>query len=478
MSTIVVLSSLFEQYAGAPVESLTALPRAGSNRVYYRITGGGKRAIGVFGSDPRENRAFLALAACLRKNGVAAPEVYAEAPGGLHYLQEDLGDVSLFDVLHTPEAPELLQQAMAQLARMQVKGAQGFDWSNAYPTGVFDERTVFFDLHYFKYNFLKLMKADFDEWSLEDDFGKLAACLLQCPKDYFMYRDFQSRNIMVCDGALRFIDFQGARRGPLAYDTASFLFQSRARFSDAQRETLLHHYLNSVEKLTRVNRSDLVAQFYMFGFFRGLQTLGTYGYRGLFEKKALFLQSIPATLDNLQALIRSGKLDHLNTTCLFRLVNSLRFPEGSFPPENPEKLTVTVHSFSFKNGYPDDFTGNGGGFVFDCRALTNPGASPEFQHLTGRDKAVAGYLAQQPAVGVFLQDVFSLLDRSVARYMERGFTRLSVAFGCTGGQHRSVYCAEQTAAYLAGRYNVDIRLIHREQDLRFTNYDFRFTTFD
>ena len=462
MSTVIVLSSLFEQWAGVPVESVTALPGAGSNRQYYRITGGGQRAIGVFGSSLRENRAFLTLAACLRKNGVAAPEIYAEAPDGLHYLQEDLGNLSLFDVLHTPEASGLLQQAMEQLAHMQVKGAQGFDWRNAYSTSVFDERTVFFDLHYFKYNFLKLIQAGFDEWQLEDDFEKLATWLLQCPKDYFMYRDFQSRNIMVCDGALRFIDFQGARRGPLAYDAASFLFQSRAQFSDTQRETLLHHYLNSVEKLTPVNRSDLTTQFYTFGFFRSLQTLGTYGYRGLFEKKALFRQSIPAALDNLKALIRSGKLSHLKTDYIFQIIKSLNFSTDNSIQGNPEKLTVTIHSFSFKHGYPDDNAGNGGGFVFDCRGLINPGASPQFQRLTGRDRAVADYLAQQPDVTAFLQHIFAILDGSVTRYMERGFTHLSVAFGCTGGQHRSVYCAEQTAAYLAGKYSVDIRLVHRE----------------
>jgi aminoglycoside/choline kinase family phosphotransferase len=463
MDIVVVLSSLFEQWAKAPVEKLTALPRAGSNRIYYRLTGGGKSAIGAFGSSVCENKAFLTLAACLRKNGVAAPEIYAEAPDGLHYLQEDLGNLSLFAMLHTNEAASLLPQAMEQLAYMQVKGAQGFDWSNAYPAGVFDARTVFFDLHYFKYNFLKLTQTEFDEWRLEDDFEKLAAALLQCPKDYFMYRDFQSRNIMVCDGALRFIDFQGARRGPLAYDVASFLFQSRAQFSDAQRAALLQHYIDSVKKLTQVKRSELTAQFYMFGFFRGLQTLGTYGYRGLFEKKALFRQSIPATLENLKALIRSGKIDHLHTDYLFQLIHSLNMSGESFPHSQSEKLTVTIHSFSFKNGYPDDATGHGGGFVFDCRALANPGASPEFAHLTGRDKAVADYLAQQPNVTAFLQHIFALLDHSVARYMERGFTNLSVAFGCTGGQHRSVYCAERTAAYLTGKYGVHIRLIHREQ---------------
>jgi aminoglycoside/choline kinase family phosphotransferase len=466
MNTVVLLSSLFAQWAKAPAESLVALPRAGSNRMYYRITGGGRSAIGAFGSDPRENRAFLALAACLRKNGVAAPEIYAEAPDGLHYLQEDLGDTSLFDLLHTPEAPELLQEAMTQLACMQVNGAQGFDWSNAYPTATFDERTIFFDLHYFKYNFLKGIKADFDEWLLEDDFEKLAACLLPCATpDYFMYRDFQSRNIMVCDGALRFIDFQGARRGPLAYDAASFLFQSRAQFSDAQREALWQHYLGSVEKLTPVNRNDLTTQFYLFGFFRGLQTLGAYGYRGLFEKKALFLQSIPAALSNLQTLVRSGKLDHLQTPYLFQLLDSLTVPGEISTSNESEKLTVAIHSFSFKHGYPDDFSGNGGGFVFDCRGLINPGATPEFRTLTGRDKAVADYLAQQPKVEEFLQHIFAIIDNSVIQYTMRRFTNLSIAFGCTGGQHRSVYCAEQTAAYLAGKYDVNIRLIHREQHI-------------
>jgi aminoglycoside/choline kinase family phosphotransferase len=458
-----ILSSLFEQWAKAPVESMVTLPRAGSDRIYCRIAGGGKSAIGTFGRNPRENKAFTTLSACLRKNGVAVPEIYAEAPDGLHYLQEDLGNLSLFVVLHTPEAQGLLRQTMEQLAYMQVKGAQGFDWANAYPTAVFDARSVFFDLHYFKYNFLKCTQTEFDEWPLEDDFEKLAACLLQGPKDYFMYRDFQSRNVMVCNGALRFIDFQGARRGPLAYDVASFLFQSRAQFSGAQRETLLQQYLNCIGKLTAINRNELAEQCYTFGFFRGLQTLGAYGYRGLFEKKALFRQSIPAALENLKALIGSGKLDHLKTDYLFRLINSLTVSGESLPRSESEKLTVTLHSFSFQNGYPDDFTGHGGGFVFDCRALANPGRLPKFKPLTGCDGAVADYLAQQPEVTTFLQHVFALLDSSVVRYTARGFTHLSVAFGCTGGQHRSVYCAEQTAAYLAGKYPINIRLIHREQ---------------
>jgi aminoglycoside/choline kinase family phosphotransferase len=463
MSTVVVLSSLFARWAGAPAERVAALPGAGSNRQYYRLSGGGKRAVGTFGSDPRENRAFLALAACLRSNGVAAPEIYAAAPDGLHYLQEDLGNLSLFDALYTPAAPRLLQQAMEQLAHIQVNGARGFDWSNACPTAVFDERTVRFDLNYFKYNFLKLMNADFDEWRLEDDFDRLTAALLRgAAPDCCMYRDFQSRNIMVDGDTLRFIDFQGARRGPVAYDAASFLFQARAHFSDAQRDALWAHYLASLSALMPVNRDALTAQLYMFALFRGLQTLGAYGFRGLFERKALFLQSIPAALSNLQRLIRSGRLS-MGTPYLFQLIDGLRLPDAGFPDRNPTRLTVTVHSFAFRNGYPADFSGNGGGFVFDCRGLVNPGTAATLADLTGRDRPVADYLAQQPDVDALLRHAFAILDRSVARYTARGFTDLSVAFGCTGGRHRSVYCAERTAAHLAARREVDVRLIHHEQ---------------
>jgi aminoglycoside/choline kinase family phosphotransferase len=461
-----ILSSLFEQWAHTPVHTIVALPRAGSNRAYYRLSGGEKTAIGTFGNNTKENKAFLTLAACLRKNKVAAPEIYGVAADGLHYLQEDVGDVALFDLLHTPDAPALLQQAVTQLAYMQVKGAEGFDWSNAYPTAEFDARTVFADLNYFKYHFLKLTQTEFDEWQLEDDFNRLAQYLLQSRNaPFLMYRDFQSRNIMVqTNGDLRFIDFQGARRGPLAYDLASFLFQSRAGFSEDQRETLLRHYLRAVAQLTPIAADELTAQFYAFGFFRTLQTLGAYGYRGLFEKKALFLQSIPAALHNLRTLIHSGKIDHLHTNYLFQLINNLNVGEH-FQDTKPDTLTVTIHSFSFRNGYPNDFTGNGGGFVFDCRGLKNPGRLPEFKNLTGRDKEVAAYIETQPAVKNFLQQVYGLLDNSVSDYKERHFTDLSVAFGCTGGQHRSVYCAEQTAAHLARKHGVNIRLIHREQHI-------------
>ncbi len=487
-----IIKNLFEHWAGSPAENIMALPQAGSNRRYFRISGGGKQAVATYGNSLPENKAFVEIARVCAHNGVPVPAIYAVATDGLHYLQEDLGDTSLYSLLNTPEAPALLQQAMEQLAFMQVKGLQGFDYACCYPAEHFDRRSIFWDLNYFKYNFLKLTKIDFDEKRLEDDFETLAGTLLQADGSFFMYRDFQSRNVMVTpDGKVRFIDFQGGRCGPPAYDVASFLFQARANFDDNTRATLLRHYLNALEKLTNVDRQAFTRQVYTFAFFKGLQNLGTYGYRGLFEHKALFLQSIPQALANLRTLIDEHKLDHLSTGYLFELINNnyeLQITNyelqrtgqetDCFVPRNDgadeansslithhSSLLITVSSFSYKEGYPIDYSGNGGGFVFDCRGINNPGRRPDFSMLTGRDKAVMDYLETSSRVGEFLQHVFDTLDISVGNYIERGFTSLSVAFGCTGGQHRSVYCAEQTAHYLSKKHAVNIRLVHREQGI-------------
>lgn len=475
MNSSQILTSLFEQWANAPVESMAALPQAGSNRSYYRITGGGKTAVGTFGSDIRENTAFLALGHCLRKNDVAVPEVYAVTDDRLHYLQEDLGGISLFDVLPTPEAPGLLKKAVEDLAYMQVKGLQTVDFASCYPSEVFDRRSICWDLNYFKYDFLKLTTVDFDESLLEDDFERLTSYLLEADRSFFMYRDFQSRNIMVTESGLRYIDFQGGRRGPLAYDLASFLFQGRANFTEAQRNELLGYYLDKLKKLIPVDSDVFITQFYTFAFFRILQTMGTYGYRGLFEKKSIFMQSIPQALSNLNTLIESEKITPLQTDYLFNLIKKLTthfsslIPHHRLPVTQPvstcrdhASLLITIHSFAFKNGYPSDDTGNGGGYVFDCRGLNNPGRVPELNMLTGRDQPVIAWLEQHAKAKEFLHHIFDTLDSTISNYLERGFSNLSVAFGCTGGQHRSVYCAEQAAAYLSEKYKVNICLIHRE----------------
>ena len=494
------IRDLFHSWAQAPAETVTALTAAGSDRCYFRVSGGGKQAVAAYNANKLENKAFFAIGRHAQQEGVNVPAIYAIAEDELHYLQEDLGDTSLFSLLGSGDEL-LLKKTLEALAFMQVKGLQGFDYTQCYPVESFDRQSIFWDFNYFKYNFLKFIKIDVDEVRLEEDFNRFADYLLTADPAFFMYRDFQSRNVMIHEGKPYFIDFQGGRRGPLAYDLASFLFQVRANFSEQTKEILLQHYLNALEKLTSVNRSTFIEQLYAFAFFKGLQNLGTYGYRGLFEQKAMFAQSIPQAVHNLCALIDSGKLNHLSADYLFEVIQGYKLRvtsyelqgedwrrlekvgENGFSPIftnfhqfspistlhpspftlHPLPLTVTVTSFSYKNGYPHDDSGNGGGFVFDCRGLNNPGRIPEFYDLNGRDREVINFLEKETTVSAFLQAVFAALDISVSNYIERGFTRLSVAFGCTGGQHRSVYCAEQTAKYLFEKYRVKVHLLHREQ---------------
>ena len=473
-----IIRDLFHTWAQAPAENISALKAAGSNRRYFRVSGGGKQAIAAYGANKLENKAFFAIDRHAHQQGAKVPIIYAVADDELHYLQEDLGDTSLFDLLGTPSDNRLLKKTLEGLAFMQVKGMQNFDYTQCYPVESFDRRSLFWDLNYFKYNSLKFTQLDIDEVRLEDDFNRLADYLLTADSSFFMYRDFQSRNVMIHNGEPYFIDFQGGRRGPLAYDVASFLFQARANFSEQTRESLLQHYLNTLEQLTTINRDNFTEQCYAFAFFKSLQNLGTYGYRGIFEQKELFRQIIPQAINSLCALIDSGKLNHLSTDYLFEVIKKVQGEkvqgtgykvQGDLPftfhpsPFHLSPLTVAVTSFSYKLGYPHDNSGNGGGFVFDCRGLNNPGRLPEFGNLSGRNQAVIDFLEKEPTVKAFLQAVFAALDISVSNYIERGFTHLSVAFGCTGGQHRSVYCAEQTAKYLFEKYKINIRLVHREQ---------------
>ncbi|MDR0296234.1 MAG: phosphotransferase [Prevotellaceae bacterium] len=467
------IRDLFYLWVQAPAENITALKAAGSNRCYFRISGGGKQAVATYGANQLENIAFFAIGRYARQQGVKVPTIYVVADDELHYLQEDVGDISLFELLATQDNNLLLKKTLDALAFMQVKGLQGFGYTQCYPVESFDRQSIFWDLNYFKYDFLKLIRIDIDEARLEKDFNRLADYLLTADASFFMYRDFQSRNVMVHDNEPYFIDFQGGRRGPLAYDLASFLFQVRANFSEQTREALLQHYLDALEKLTTVNRPIFIEQLYAFAFFKGLQNLGTYGYRGLFEQKELFAQSIPQAIANLCSLIDSGKLNHLSTNYLFEVVQGTRYKvqgekvqgHSSFT-FHPSPFTVTITSFSYKKGYPHDSRGNGGGFVFDCRGLNNPGRLPEFANLNGSDKEVIDYLEKESLAKEFLQYIFAALEISICNYIERGFTNLSVAFGCTGGQHRSVYCAEQTAKYLVEKYKVKVRLVHREQRIK------------
>lgn len=398
------------------------------------------------------------------------------------YTQEDLGDTLLFDYIRQgretgrfSEAEKgMLRRVVRLLPHVQTEGAEGLDWGVCYPVPAFDRQSVFWDLNYFKYCYLKATQEDFSEPALEADFNRLADALLAFPCTGFMYRDFQSRNVMVRDGAPYLIDFQGGRRGPLLYDLVSFLWQAKANFPAALRRELIAEYEDELRSIPDVERYITLPigeeQVGVFVLFRTLQVLGAYGFRGYFERKPHFLQSIPFALRNAVALLREQPELASAYPEISRLLIAVgetvldRPRQGRDDPSEGGTLTVTVCSFSFKKGIPEDRSGNGGGYVFDCRSTHNPGRYEPYKHLTGRDRAVIDFLEQDGEILTFLESVYRLVDHHVARYIERGFSHLQVAFGCTGGQHRSVYSAEATARHLRERFpNIHVELFHREQ---------------
>lgn len=466
------LQQLFRQYFNHEAESCKALTPAGSNRRYYRLASHGHTAIGVIGTSTKENEAFLSIAAHLRENKLPVPKVYAVSDDHLYYLQEDLGDTSLFNLLMESQQKggyndtdmELLSQVMRILPDIQWRGAENFDFSHCYPSSELNRRGVQWDLHYFKYCFLKATGLEFEEEQLEDDFDHLATILLDEPSDTFMYRDFQSRNIMIRDGQPWFIDFQGGRRGPIEYDLVSFLWQARARFTPEMRNKLLKEYLHSAHRYRSFDENIFTTRLQYFVLFRTLQVLGAYGYRGYFEQKAHFVQSIPLAIDNLKTLLSEN--DFANIPYLTSLLQQMTALPLFEHDHEPTGLTVRIISFSYKQGIPTDDTGNGGGFVFDCRAIHNPGRYNEYKQLTGRNEPVIAFLDREEAMQEFLKHIYAVIDYSVEKYLTRGFKNLMVSFGCTGGQHRSVYSAEHLAKHLSQKYDIRISLEHREQNIK------------
>jgi aminoglycoside/choline kinase family phosphotransferase len=416
-----------------------------------------------------ENEAFVAIAQQMRLKGLPVPEVYAVSADGMCYLQEDLGDTSLFDLIaeahkrggYDEADMELLRQVMRLLPDVQWRTAEQFDFTHCYPSAELNRRGIQWDLHYFKYCFLKATGLEFEEEHLEDDFDRMSEVLLQECADTFMYRDFQSRNIMIRDGKPWLIDFQGGRRGPAEYDLVSFLWQARARFTPEMRRELIEEYLKSARRYRSFDEEVFAQRLQYFVLFRTLQVLGAYGYRGYFEHKAHFVQSIPMAIDNLRALLAEN--DFADMPYLADLLRRMVALPMFAPNEEASELTVRITSFSYKKGIPEDASGNGGGFVFDCRAIHNPGRYDEYKQLTGIDEPVISFLDKEEAMQDFLEHVYGIVDYSVEKYRSRGFKHLMVSFGCTGGQHRSVYSAEHLAAHLCEKFGVKVVLTHREQ---------------
>ncbi|HEY6913185.1 MAG TPA: RNase adapter RapZ, partial [Paludibacter sp.] len=386
------------------------------------------------------------------------------------YIQDDLGDTLLFDYIaggrktgvFAEGEKEMLRKTMRKLPEVQVLGAKGFDFSVCYPQPEFNERSILWDLNYFKYCFLKSTGLEFQENRLEDDFYKLSEILLRAKTDTFMYRDFQSRNVMVKDGQPYFIDFQGGRKGPLQYDVASFLWQAKAQYNDELREELLQTYLDALKELVTVDEAEFRNQLAHFVLFRTLQVLGAYGFRGYFEKKPHFLQSIPYAIENLRSLLKTGNSEY---PYLLDILEQMTELEQFREVEVRKPLVVKVYSFSYKKGIPQDNSGNGGGFVFDCRAVNNPGKYERYQSLTGLDESVKVFLEEDGEILTFIDHAFALVDASVKRYKDRGFTNLMISFGCTGGRHRSVYSAQKMAEHINEKFGVEVQLVHREQNI-------------
>lgn len=465
------LEELFVQYKHSTPKNIEELPSSGSNRRYFRLTADDDSTIiGVMGTSVEENIAFVKIAEHFLRQGLPVPEVYGMSEDKRFYIQQDLGDNILFKMTEkgrtcgsfSEEERDMLRKTMAKLPSLQFLGAEGLDFNICYPQPEFDERMISFDLNYFKYCFLKATGIEFSEIKLEDDFRRMSDILMRSTSATFLYRDFQSRNVMFHDGEPYFIDFQGGRKGPIYYDVASFVWQAKANYSEELREDLLKTYLDALRQYMPVDETYFRQQLRHFVLFRTLQVLGAYGFRGYFEKKPHFLQSVPFAIDNLRRLLREPFKEYPYLSQILTELTHMR----QFYEMTPErKLQVKIYSFAYKKGIPNDMTGNGGGYVFDCRAINNPGKYEHYKHFTGLDKEVIQFLEDDGEVYKFLDNAYQLVDAHVQRFIERKFTNLMVSFGCTGGQHRSVYCAERLAEHLNKKFDIKIKIIHREQDI-------------
>jgi len=469
------MEELFLRWAGEPCVNSVQISANGSNRQYFRLEGATKHCIAARNNDVAENEAFFYFATEMKKRGINVPEVYAVNDDRTLYLQEDLGNTTLYTYLTsrktngvdiTVPMQDMYKSAIDNLIEIQDK-CKDVDFSHSYPAPAFDRQAIQWDLNYFKYYFLRLFHVPFDEHLLENDFSTFINYLLDDDCNYFMYRDFQSRNIMIVDDKLFFIDFQGARRGAAEYDLASLLFSSKSDVPDSMRQQLLEYYMNKRAERnggdkwsSEEGRNRFRCKYYGYVLARMMQAMGAYGYRGIIEKKEHFIKSIPFAVRNLRSIIDNVKLPieipHLES--VWKAIADMEEYK-----ERDDKLIVSVFSFSYRKGIPFDKYGNGGGFVFDCRSLPNPGLYDEYKNLNGKDKPVIDFFLSHPETEKYLSYVKGLLEEVVTSYIEKGYTRLMVNFGCTGGRHRSVYCAEQVAKYLGDNFDCTVNLYHLEQ---------------
>lgn len=464
---------MYVSFSGnGPDEVVPIFHASASHRRYYRLRGKGGTVIGTEYDNVRENAAFLYLSRHFREKGLPVPEILAESADHMAYLQEDLGGDSLYGRLEaagfsfTEKIKALYGQVVEQLAALQIRGHEGLDYTRCLSQHGFGKEEMLWDLSYFKYYFLKILDAPFDEYALEREFQALAGWLGEAQPRYFMHRDFQSRNILLSGDQPFFIDYQGGRLGPLQYDLVSLLWQAKANIPHPVRLDLLNRYLDAATAHIALDRGAFIAHYYGFVLLRSLQVLGAYGLRGLVEKKSHFLQSIPFALGNIRWVLENGDLPYELTELKTALDHAGQkfLPGVAVNAASGNSLHVLVQSFSYKKGIPADESGHGGGYVFDCRGIENPGRQEAYRTLSGRSPEVIAFLQQHSNMDSWLEHVFATVSETVGDYLSRGRERLSISFGCTGGQHRSVYAAERTAAFLREEFGVKVELLHTQKD--------------
>jgi aminoglycoside/choline kinase family phosphotransferase len=464
------IKRLFVSFSDEPIISVGKIPQSGSIRMYFRIVTEKNSFIATSGENIKENEVFVYFSKHFKKCGCPVPEIYAVNKEETIYIQQDFGDVSLLSKLeefgYTDYVYSLFLQSLRQLAQLQIKGDAGLDYNHCLTSKEFGKQAILNDLLYFKYYFLDTLQLPYDKEQLIDDYEALSSHLSHVDDKYFMFRDFQSRNILIKEEKVHFIDYQGGMKGALQYDVASMLWQARASLPEDWKNNLLSGYIDCVEEILgrKMDRAGFISQYHGYVLIRLLQVLGAYGFRGLFERKAQFLTSIPLGLNNMKQFLRHTGIG-IELPEFERLLSLITEDViiSRFEPVRANALTpliVHINSFSFKNQIPPDRSGNGGGFVFDCRGILNPGRFEEFKQLTGKDKPVKDFLEQQTKMPEFLNSIFDIVDISVEDYIKRDFSALMVSFGCTGGQHRSVYAAEALARHLRNKFKVKTELTH------------------
>lgn len=469
------IKTLFSQYSKAAITAIEKLPQSGGDRVYFRLLTDNGNFIATYNTNIKENNTFIAFSKHFKNVDCPVPDIYAVNEDATIYIQQDFGDASLLHELetigHTDKVYALYQKSLKELANLQINGDKGLDYNLCITSKEFGKQAIIADLLYFKYYFLDTLKIPYDKEKLIDDFDALSTYLSHVDHKYFMFRDFQSRNVMVNNEGVHFIDYQGGMKGALQYDVASLLWQAKAELSDEWKNKLLQYYIGCVEEILQkpVDKNRFEAQYNGYVLIRLLQVLGAYGFRGLFERKAHFLTSIPLALHNLKWFLFNKHVGIVLPE--FERLLQLIIEDDIVKRFQPTKATaatpllVKINSFSFlKTGYPKDETENGGGFVFDMRGILNPGRIDEFKTQSGQDKGVIDFLEQQTKMPDFLNSIYNIVDIAVEDYIHRGFESLMINFGCTGGQHRSVYAAEQVARHLKNKFNVKVQLSHMNKE--------------